>query len=588
MSHFRPGAQSPAEASPTAAADAPHGRRPRVLVLRSCRPAQFAAAVDRVRRQAEVEIVALSHPGHRESLVAAGVDRIIEIPGSRFGLLRMSPSVLRRLRREGFDEVVVPQMTVHADGHANLYQLAAAIGSRQVTVLAAEDPPFIADATTFVLHAIKVTLLDALGWCQRPIFVLAMLMAASLWPRRSAQTARRRRVLHIISSLGVGGAQRQLAELVNRTPADRFDVDVLVLGRFDGEFAREWFARPDVRVSYLRQWPRLGASILEVRRHCLQGNYDIVHTWLFMANVIGVAGARLAGVPHVIASVRNLSLWKRTWYRQWWFRIADVLCSWDADVVTVNAQALTTDHAQWACYPRHWIQVVPNGLDPSLFLVDSRAARAHVRAATGLPDEAMVVGTVGRLAPEKDHLAFLRTIQMVRHAGADARGVLVGDGPLRQRLEAAAAELGIADAVTFLGERQDARRLMAGFDVFVLTSAIEGFPNVLLEAAFLNVPSVASRVGGSPDVLENPADTFAVGDAASAAQRVLALIRDPETAAAAAASTRQRALALFTADQTATRWFALYDAQRRPRLSLRAVRDLLDLRARREYKEAHS
>jgi glycosyltransferase involved in cell wall biosynthesis len=432
-----------------------------------------------------------------------------------------------------------------------------------------------------------VTCLDALGWCQRPIFVLAMLVAAWLCPRRTVQPTPRRRVLHIISSLGVGGAQRQLAELVNRTPADRFDVDVLVLDRFDGELARQWFARPDVRVSYLREWPRLGASILEVRRHCLQGNYDIVHTWLFMANVIGVAGARLARVPHVIASVRNLSLWKRTWYRQWWFRIADVLCSWNADVVTVNAQALTTDHARWACYPHRWIQVVPNGFAPAPFVLDSRAARSHVRAAAALPDAAVIVGTVGRLAPEKDHLTFLRMMQMIWRAGANAHGVIVGDGPLRQRLEATAAELGVADTVTFLGERDDARCLMAGFDVFVLTSTIEGFPNVLLEAAFLSVPSVASRAGGSPDVLENPADTFAAGDAAAAAHRVLAFIREPAAAAAAAALTRQRALTLFTADQMASRWFALYDTQRRPRVSLRAIRDLRDLRARREYKEAH-
>ena len=588
MSHFRDRAHTQANASRAAAPDANSGRR-RVLVVRSCRPAQFAAAVVGVRRQrTDVEVVALSHPGHREALVSAGVDRIVEVAGSRFGLFRTSTSALRRLRRERFDEVVIPQMTAHAEGHANLYRLAAAVGSRRVTVLPAEEPGFTADGPTFMLHAMKVTCLDALGWCQRPIFVLAMLVAGWLCPRRTAGPARRRRVLHIISSLGVGGAQRQLAELVNRTPADRFDVDVLVLGRFDGEFARQWFARSDVRVSYLREWPRLGASILEVRRHCLDGNYDIVHTWLFMANVIGVAGARLARVPHIVASVRNLSLWKRTWYRQWWFRIADVLSSWGADVVTVNARALTTDHAQWACYPESWIQVVPNGLDPSLFLLDTSAARSHVRAAVGLPDEPIIVGTVGRLAPEKDHLTFLRMMQMLRRAGADAHGVIVGDGPLRQRLEAAAAELGIADAVTFLGERHDARLLMAGFDVFVLTSTIEGFPNVLLEAAFLGVPCIASRVGGSPDVLENAADTFVAGDAAAAADRVVAFIRDPERAAVAAALTRQRALRLFTADQTASHWFALYEKERRPRISLRALRDLRDLRARREYKEAHS
>jgi glycosyltransferase involved in cell wall biosynthesis len=533
--------------------------RPRVLVLRSCRPAQFAAAVAGVRRQhPNAEIVALSHCGHRESLQAAGAHRIIEIGGNRFGVWRIGLPQLRRLRRMRFDEVLVPQMTAHAEGHANLYRLAASLGAARVTVLAAEHEPVTSPEGRFLLHALQVTCLEGFGWFQRPIFVLALLVAGLFCPRRAVEPTGRRRVLHIISSLGVGGAQRQLAELIHRTPADRYEVDVLVLGRFDGEFARQWFTRRDVRVSYLSQWPRLGSSVLEVRRRCVQGQYDIVHTWLFMANVVGIAGARLARVPRVIASVRNLSLWKRTWYREWWFRAADVLSSWAADVVTVNAQALTADHGRWAWYPARRICVVPNGLDPSQFLVDSREARSRVRAAIGLADDAIVVGTVGRLAPEKDHLTFLRMIQLVRETGADVHGVIVGDGQLRRRLETVAAGLGIGTAVTFLGEREDARRLMAGFDVFVLTSTIEGFPNVLLEAAFLGVPSVASRVGGSPDVLEDAADTFAAGDATAAAHRVLALIHDADVAAAAAAQTRQRALTFFTADRTANRWFALY------------------------------
>jgi glycosyltransferase involved in cell wall biosynthesis len=275
--------------------------------------------------------------------------------------------------------------------------------------------------------------------------------------------------------------------------------------------------------------------------------------------VIGVAGARLAGVPRVIASVRNLSLWKRTWYHQWWFRAADALCSRAADVVTVNAEALTTDHGRWAWYPSRRIQVVHNGLDPSLFLGDIREARTRVRHAAGLADDAVVIGLVGRLAPEKDHLTFLRMMQMVRAERPDVHAVIVGDGQLRTQLETASEEMGLSDVVTFLGERDDARKLMAGFDLFVLTSTIEGFPNVLLEAAFLGVPSVASRVGGSPDVLANPEDTFVAGDAPAAAQRVLMLLDSPSLAEAGAVLTRLRAFTLFTADRTASRWFALYD-----------------------------
>jgi glycosyltransferase involved in cell wall biosynthesis len=522
---------------------------------------QFRAAVlDARRRRPEADILALTHAGHHESLEAAGVDRILELRGRRFGLLRMTPAALWRIRRERVDEVVIPQMTAHADAHRNLYRLAAATGARRITVMPGEDTPLTLDAATFRRMLVKPVHVDFAALIERPVVLLALLAAACVARRRQpARAGTRLRVLHIISSLGVGGAQRQLAELVNRTPADKYDVDVLVLGKADGEFSRQWFARESVRVTYLTQWPRLVASTIEVQRHCQAGNYDIVHTWLFMANVIGVAGARLAGTPRVIASIRNLSLWKRTWYRQWWFRAADALCSRAADVVTVNAEALTTDHGRWAWYPSRRIQVVHNGLDPSLFLGDVRQARTRVRHAVGVADDAIVIGTVGRLAPEKDHLTFLRMLHAVRARRPDVHGVIVGDGQLRTQLETAAEQMGLSDAVTFLGERDDARRLMAGFDLFVLTSTIEGFPNVLLEAAFLGVPSVASRVGGSPDVLASGEDTFVAGDAAAAAQRVLTLLDTPSLAEAGAELTRLRAFTLFTADRTASRWFALYD-----------------------------
>jgi glycosyltransferase involved in cell wall biosynthesis len=533
--------------------------RARVLVLRSCRPAQFAAAVALARqRYPDADILALTHSGHRETLRAAGVDDIVELRGRRFGLLHVTPATLRRLRRERFHAVVVPTMTARAAGCGNLYRLAVALAPGCVTVMPGDRDPVTVQRQAFGRLILRQLGADLIELLEAPAFLLATLAVACVSPRRRTASAGRTRILHIISTLGVGGAQRQLAALVNRTPADRFDVDVLVLGRDDGEFSRQWITRRDVGVTYLTEWPRLVSSVLEIRRRCIAGRYDLVHTWLFMANVVGAAGARLAGTPRVIASVRNLSLWKRTWYRQWWFRAADVLSSRAADVVTVNAQALTDDHGAWAWYPARRIQVVHNGLDASQFLVDTADARHRVRQAAGLAEDTIVIGTVGRLAPEKDHRTFLRTLHAVRQSRSDVHGVIVGDGALRAELEAAADAMGLGGAVTFLGERRDARQIMAGFDVFVLTSTIEGFPNVLLEAAFLGVPSVASRVGGSPDVLPDPRDTFEAGDADAAARRVLALIETPSHAAAGADLVRRRALDLFTADRTARRWFALY------------------------------
>lgn len=546
----------PASACP-AAPDAPR----RILILRSCRARQFAEAVQIAReRSPRVEIVALSHPGHRDELSAAGIDRVVEIPGRRFGLFRLAPRTLRRLRSERFDEVLVPQMTANCQAHVNLYWLVAALRFEHVIVLPGDEEPFLFDRRSFRKFVQRHTVCGILALADAPS-LLALLAAACVAPRPRVPDVRgrRRRVLHVISSLGVGGAQRQLAEVINRTPPDRYDLDVLVLGRSDGDFSRAWLARPDVRVMFLGSWPQLASSVLEVRRHCKERRYDLVHTWLFMANVVGVAGARLAGAPRVIASVRNLSLWKRTWYRQWWFRPADALASQAADVVTVNAQALAADHAAWAWMSERCVEVIHNGLDPSQFLIDAEEKHQYLRDAAGLAPGTPVVGTVGRLAAEKDHKAFLRVLRDVRRVHRNVHGVIVGDGPLRAELEATAAQMGISQAVTFLGVRRDVRRLMAGFDVFLLTSAIEGFPNVLLEAAFLGVPAVASRVGGSSEVLRDRDATYEPGRERDAVASVLAALSDPAAAAERAGRTRRRALDLFTADRMADAWFALYD-----------------------------
>lgn len=536
----------------------------RVLILRCCRMRQFDNAMRLVReRHPNAEIVALSHSGHRDALLASGVNRVIEVSGRRFGPFRIAPWTLARVRRERFDEIVVPQMEAYPEAHVNLYWLVAGFWPQRITLLPGDEQPQTFERRAFLTYAVRKTVSRLITMFDVPL-LLGLLTIATIVrvvgrPRVSASRTGRPRVLHIIPSLGVGGAQRQLAAVVDATPPDRYDVEILVFTKSDGDFALHWLKRADVKVTYLTRWPRLTLVVVEIIRHCRERQYDLMHTWLCMANVVGVAAARLSGVPYVVTSVRSLSLWKRTWYRQWWFRIADVLGSHAADVVTVNAEALRRDHARWAWIPPSRISVVHNGLDPSRFLADRLDARRQLVEVSRAPIDAVFVGTVGRLAIEKDHALFLRMIGEVRRQQPNVHGVIIGDGVLNADLRRMAAELGLTDAVSFLGERRDTIRLMAGFDLFVLPSIIEGFPNALLEAAFLGVPAVASRVGGCPDVLAEPEALFETGDDAGAVNAVLALLQDPDRAAAQADRTRTRALELFTAGRTASAWFDLYD-----------------------------
>jgi hypothetical protein len=247
--------------------------------------------------------------------------------------------VIRRIRREAFDDIVIPQMTASANHSANLHRLAAALGGRRFTILPGEEPGQTFEGVSDLLASMAM-LSGIPRWLDAPL-LLVLLVVACLAKRRSPAIpppSGRRRVLLAISSLGLGGAQVQLAELLNRIPPDEYEVDLLALGG-DGEFSRQWLKRGDVEVTLVKEWPGLVASILEIVTLCRKRKYDVVHTWLFMANVVVVAAARLAGVPVIIASVRNLSVWKRErWYRKWWHRAADVLASHAADKVTGDCQ----------------------------------------------------------------------------------------------------------------------------------------------------------------------------------------------------------------------------------------------------------
>ncbi len=535
-------------------------RRPRILVVRSCRMPFFEAAVRWVRRSnADADIVALSHPGFEDALRSAGVAGTIEVRGGRFSVTRVGVRGIRRLRRERFDRVVIPQMDESRARHANLYRLAATTGAPSVVLFGPGGPLRELTGRGRWVHA---TVTSAAGLVRRldvPL-MLALLGIARWAPRRgrpSGDRSQRVKVLHIVSSWGVGGAQAQLAELLNQTPSDQYEVQVVVLGESDGEFSHCRLRRDDIRFTYLDWFPALAPAILEIASLCRRERFDIVHTWLFYANFLGAAGARLAGVPLVISGVRNLSLWKRAWDTRWWYRLADALGSRLPDRLTANADAVARDHADWALVPRRWIDVVPNGLDAATVRHGTSGARQWLRDELGLPPAIRLLGTVGRLAPEKDQETFIRIAARVMSGAGDIHAIVVGDGTCRSHLVSLVAQLGIADRVHFLGTRPDSRRIIAGLDTFVLTSLCEGFPNVLLEAALLGTPAVASDVGGAADVLDGD-DVFPAGDIGCGAQLVEIKLTQPLATRARTAHLRQRAEVLYSAPRMAECWFTLY------------------------------
>jgi glycosyltransferase involved in cell wall biosynthesis len=188
-------------------------------------------------------------------------------------------------------------------------------------------------------------------------------------------------------------------------------------------------------------------------------------------------------------------------------------------------------------------EVVPLGFDLAPFAAVDDRARQEARRALGIPAEALVISTVGRLTAIKQHRLFLDTVKRVVDAEPRAIALIAGDGELRGDLEAHAAALGISDRVRMLGWRRDLATIYAATDVFLLTSRNEGTPVALIEAMASGVPGVSTDVGGVGDVMGGDTGRMApFGDAAGLASAIVELLSDPALRAQLGARARARVL----------------------------------------------
>lgn len=225
---------------------------------------------------------------------------------------------------------------------------------------------------------------------------------------------------------------------------------------------------------------------------------EILHCHRHKPTVYGAVAARLAGVPHVVSHVHGLNRTRslvRKITNRFVFSAVDRIIT-VSDVV--NKDVLRTNTA----ISPEKVVTVHNGIDAGMIDAVS-AGRDEARARLGIKKDAIVFGTVGRLAPTKGQVYLLEAFSMTLKNLPGSALLITGDGQLRAELVKKTEDLGIAGSVRFLGHRSDVLEIMRSFDVFVFPSLAEGLPLALLEAMASGVIVVASNVGGIPDVLGN-------------------------------------------------------------------------------------
>lgn len=365
------------------------------------------------------------------------------------------------------------------------------------------------------------------------------------------------RIALCITELNPGGAERCLTELAVRIDRSRFAPVVYCLA-------------PPPQPDEPSCLPALLDGGVEV--HCLGGRGvwhfpvvahrlkrlliaqkpQIIQTFLFHANILGRIVARRAGVGRVVSGIRVAERGAR------WHLWLDRLTQGRVDRYVCVSQAVSDFSASQLGLPAEKLVVIPNGID-----LDKYPARQPADLRTlGIPADRRAITFVGRLEPQKGLEWLFETAPLWLSRLPNCDLLIVGEGPLRKLLEAAAKASGVANRVHFAGWRPDVPEILAASDLLVLPSIWEGMPNVVLEAMASRLPVVASDVEGVRELLGpgGMRQTVRYGDTQTFSDTVVNLMLDRPIRMDLAEQNRRRAEENFGISRMVRAYEALWDS----------------------------
>jgi glycosyltransferase involved in cell wall biosynthesis len=344
-----------------------------------------------------------------------------------------------------------------------------------------------------------------------------------------------------------GGTERQMIELIRRLNPARFKVHVACFHR-EGA----WLPRVSECAASITEFPidgfagrRTLTQLVSFAQWCRREQIAVVHTCDFYANILGLPGARLAGVPARIGSRRELNPDKtrgQIRLQRWAYRFATKV------VANSSAARAILERERVA---RTSIAVIPNGVDAAAFTTRSHdAATPRVRT----------IVTVANLRQEKDHETLIGAAALLGREFPDVRFHIIGDGPRRTVLESLVRARHLERNILFLGHRENVPQLLADADIFVLPSRSEAFPNSAIEAMAAGLPVIASAVGGLLDLIDHGRTGLLIepGQPEQMADAIRHLLTDRELAARLGAVARTEVIQCYSFERMVTAFENLY------------------------------
>ena len=340
------------------------------------------------------------------------------------------------------------------------------------------------------------------------------------------------KVLHLITQLELGGAQRSTLELLARLNRRLFAPTLL---SSDGRLSQR--AR-HIEHLPLQLWPTLRRDVnpladswtlTRLAAFMRRGGYAIVHTHSSKAGILGRWAAHVANVPVIVHTIHGFGFhaFQPSWVRRTFQWIERKTARISDGLITVSERDRRTALALGiGAASRH--RLIRYGLEPER-AHPSGVDKPILRGALGLHPHRPIIGTISCLKPQKAPLDFVRACARIAHSIPEAQFLLIGDGVLRRPVEQLRDRLGLTRSLHLLGWREDIPELLSLMDLFVLTSRWEGLPIVCLEAMAAGLPIVATAAGGTPELVDHgrTGRLVPIGQPDRLAEEAIALLGHP-------------------------------------------------------------
>ncbi|MBF0358964.1 MAG: glycosyltransferase [Magnetococcales bacterium] len=334
-----------------------------------------------------------------------------------------------------------------------------------------------------------------------------------------------RRILHLFTSLPVGGAENLLLSLLKKLDTSKYHSTICCIrdkNVIGNEIEKMGFKVLELGLLEKGGFDRkIVSAIAEVIK---SEEIEIVHSHLYHANLYGRLAARRAEIPAII-SIHNTYADQRKWHRHLMNRF---LASFHTTAIIAGSEEIRQDIIRYDRVDPSLIQVIANSVD--LTISESQLSREEARSRLGIPHDTLVFGTVGRLEEQKGHRFLIDAMHTLKKQQIYPILLLIGSGRQEKNLREQIERLGLLDQVRLLGTRRDLGDLFRSLDIFVMPSLWEGLSLAMLSAMGAGLPVVATDVGGVTGVLGE--DEFGLrvepGNAQALADSMERLINNPQ------------------------------------------------------------